>query len=147
MTAEEYWEEYKRSSGAEGECSSFYFCDNDKDARELAQLVVLGVKRATASNAWVYEHEGEPLPKPGDTSVVTDFYGDPKCVIRTVRVDVVPFKSVTAEFAALEGEGDKSLAFWREAHSRVFARECADIGREFSEDMPVVCERFEVVYR
>ncbi|HEY6510735.1 MAG TPA: ASCH domain-containing protein, partial [Burkholderiaceae bacterium] len=54
---------------------------------------------------------------------------------------------VTAEFAATEGEGDGSLAFWRQAHAEYFARECAGIGRTPNGDMPVVCERFAVVYR
>lgn len=57
----------------------------------------------------------------------------------------MPFKDVTADFAAAEGEGDGSLAFWRAAHAAYFTRECARLGRAFSEDMPVVCERFDVV--
>jgi uncharacterized protein YhfF len=148
MTVEEYWREYKSKSGDKADTYKAYcFCSNEQDARELACLVIRGKKRATASNAWVYEHEGEPLPKIGDMSVITDFYGEPKCVIKTTGADIVRFSSVTAEFAAAEGEGDLSLEFWRDAHRRVFTRECESIGRVFSEDMPVVCERFTVVYK
>ena len=53
---------------------------------------------------------------------------------------------MTEEFAATEGEGDASLAFWRDAHWAAFSRELEGIGRSPQADMPVVCERFEVVY-
>jgi hypothetical protein len=36
---------------------------------------------------------------------------------------------------------------WPAAHTEYFTRECARIGREFTEDMPVACERFAVLYR
>jgi uncharacterized protein YhfF len=62
-------------------------------------------------------------------------------------VDVVPFEDVTAEFAAAEGEGDGSLEHWRRAHTAFFARECDRIGRTPAATMPVVCERFGLVYR
>ena len=40
-----------------------------------------------------------------------------------------------------------SLAYWREAHRRFFSRSLPKVGREFSEDMPLVCERFHVIYK
>lgn len=44
-------------------------------------------------------------------------------------------------------EGDGSLLYWQSAHRAFFGRECASAGREFTETMLVVCERFAVVYR
>ena len=67
-------------------------------------------------------------------------------MIRTVSVDVVPFAEVDESFAAAEGEGDLTLDHWRECHWRVFAEELAAIGRVPQPDMPVVCERFELVF-
>jgi uncharacterized protein YhfF len=58
---------------------------------------------------------------------------------------VLPFDEVTAEYAAIEGEGDGSLAYWREAHRAFFGRECERIGRQPVDSMPVVCSIFEVV--
>ncbi len=34
---------------------SFYFCDNKKDADECAELVVRGIKQATATSLWWYK--------------------------------------------------------------------------------------------
>ena len=86
------------------------------------------------------------LPQVGDLSVITDWTGTARCVIRTSLVEVVAFADVGDEFAAAEGEGDGSLAYWREAHLAAFGRELAGSGRSPGPDMPVVCERFEVVF-
>jgi len=126
--------------------SAWHFCDNRSDAEALAELVRSGRKRATAGALWSYEDEHEPLPGAGDYSVVTDWDGRARCVICTRSVEVVPFAEVTADFAATEGEGDGSLEYWRQEHWAAFSRGLAEIGRVPELDMPVVCERFDVVF-
>lgn len=126
---------------------AFHFDDNEPSANELAALVLEGTKRATAALLWAHEHAKSPLPKRGNLSIVTNFSGEPVCIIETQRVDIVSFDEVTAEFAATEGEGDGSLAYWRRAHEAYFGRECKRINRAPEPRMPVVCERFKVVYR
>jgi uncharacterized protein YhfF len=125
---------------------AFHFDDNEPSANELANLVLSATKRASAGLAWSFETAAMPLPRAGDLSVVTNWAGEPLCVIETRQVDIVPFEEVTVDFAATEGEGDGSLAYWKQAHWSYFGRECKRIGRELSARMPVVCERFEVVY-
>ncbi|MFO1245031.1 MAG: ASCH domain-containing protein [Ramlibacter sp.] len=126
---------------------AFFFGDSAALANELAELVLRGTKRATAAALWTFEAQAKRVPEPGDLSVVTDWSGNPLCVIETKSIEVMPFHEVSADFAATEGEGDGSLLFWRQAHTEYFSRECARAGREFSEGMLVVCERFEVVFR
>ncbi|WP_312415618.1 ASCH domain-containing protein [Comamonas sp.] len=125
---------------------AFGFGDSPALADELGQLVLSGTKRATAGSVWSYESSGKGTPKPGDLSVVTDSNDMPLCIIETVQVDIVPFSAVSKEFAAVEGEGDGSLAYWRKVHFEYFSRECASAGRSFNEDMLLACERFRVVY-
>lgn len=125
----------------------FHFDDNERSADALAELVLLEAKRATAALLWSFEAENRPPPKPGDLSVVTDWAGNARCVIETTGVDIVAFAEVDAEFAQTEGEGDKSLAYWRQAHTEFFTRECERLGREFDARTPVVCERFALRYR
>ena len=125
---------------------AFHFDHNEMDANALGALVLSGQKRATAGLLWTNEVTKKPLPTAGALSVVTDWHGAPLCVIQTTHVEVVPFDSVSESFAATEGEGDKTLRYWKEAHWRFFSRECQRIGREPSLDMPVVCEQFKVVY-
>jgi len=120
-TLKSFWNDYASSTGGADEgrfYEAFCFGDSEELAGELAELVLCGTKRATAGSVWSVEAEGRRLPRPGDLSIVTDWSGQPLCVIETQSVDVVPFREVTAEFAAAEGEGDGSLSYWREAHRR-----------------------------
>jgi len=117
-----------------------------EDAEELSNLVLQGKKTATASLRWEYEDKPEDAPITGGYSVVTDFKGVPKCVLRTTELRVLPFTEVDAEFAFDEGEGDQSLDYWREIHWDYFSRRCAEIGKEPDLEMLVNCERFELLY-
>ena len=146
----QFWQEFARSRTADPTphfLEAFHFDDNESTANALARLVLLGQKRATAALLWTHDTSSKPVPKPGDLSIVTNFVGVALCVIETQRIDIVPFNEVSEEFAAIEGEGDGSLEHWRRVHERFFGRECQRIGRHPDPCMPVVCERFEVVYR
>jgi uncharacterized protein YhfF len=146
----EFWASYSAAVGGVDESrfyEAFSFGDSEELANDLARLLLAGTKRATTAAVWSFEAAGKRIPKPGDLSVVTDWSGRPLCVIETTRVNVMPFDEVSTEFAAVEGEGDGSLAYWRRGHTAYFSRECARCGRTFSESMLVCCERFEVVYR
>lgn len=144
-----FWNAFAKATGANEErfYEAFSFGDREEVANELAELVLRGIKRATTASVWSHDEEGKPFPRPGDLSIVTTWAGEPLCVIETESVRIVPFREVTAQFAAIEGEGDGSLSFWQEAHREYFSRECAKAGREFSERMLVVCECFKVVHR
>ena len=82
----------------------------------------------------------------GDEHVVLDGYWRPVCVIRTTELEQRPFSEVDEAFVHDYGEGDLSLEWWREHVFSWYATECRQIGREPSPDMPLLYERFEVVY-
>jgi len=119
----------------------WYFGDSETIADVLGQLVKQGIKTATSSLLWEYEADVEALPVTGEYSIITNWKGDPICVIQTIDVGVMPFDQVSAEFAYEEGEGDRSLDYWRTVHWKFFSRMCNVIGREPSMSMPVVCEQ------
>ena len=121
------------------------FGGTPEQADALLDLVLSGAKTATSTALWEFEVEQEPLPEPGTLSIVLDGAGHPRALLATTGVDVVPFERVDAEHARLEGEGDRSLAHWREVHERFF-RTHRSHDREFAPDMPVVLERFAVLY-
>lgn len=119
--------------------------DSPELSAELIELIRSGPKRAGTALLWAMEHDGDALPQVGDIEIVVDHSFEPVLVTRLTRVEVLPFDRVSAEYAAIEGEGDGSLAYWREGHWRFFSRECARIGREPTPDMPVVCSVFELL--
>ena len=115
-----------------------------EQADRLLRLVLEGTKTATASAREDYDAEGEPLPAAGSMSILLDGSDRPRALIVTTEVDVVPFDQVSEEHARAEGEGDATLAAWREEHERFFT-ESAPSG--FRPDMPVVLERFSVLFQ
>lgn len=143
-----FWSAFCAATGVDpaSPYQAWYFGDSPAQARELADLVVHGPKRATASLAAVCERFPEAAPILGGYSVVTEFDGTPRCVIRTTWLDTRPLAQVDAQFAWDEGEGDRTLADWMDGHRRFFARECARLGIAFGDNPPVVLERFELLW-
>lgn len=127
-----------------GEADVWAFGDSPEMADELAALVIRGTKTATASLLAEYEVQGTAPRQLGSFSVVLDGRARPVCVIETTEVRIRAFDEVEAAFAADEGEGNRSLEYWRRVHWTFFARRCAELGIEPRADMLVVCERFRV---
>ncbi len=124
---------------------SFRVGDDAASADTGAQLILAGAKTATSSLLWGYESSGEAPPEAGSLSILEDGAGAPVCVVETTRVEIVPFADVEADFAADYGEWDGTLTRWRRECWAYYAAECRDLGREPADDMPLVCEWFEVV--
>ena len=114
-------------------------------ADELLALVLTGIKTGTASTVWEYEDGDEPMPQVGELSIILDGSGEPRALIRTTALEIVPFDRVSADHAHSEGEGERTLASWREAHERYWRRYSAS-PRGFAPDMPILCERFELLW-
>ncbi|TQL01180.1 ASCH domain-containing protein [Cellulomonas sp. SLBN-39] len=123
---------------------SWSFGDSPALADQLLALVLEGRKTGTSTALAEIEDEGVALPRRGELSIVTDGAGEPRALLRTTEVVVVPFDQVDEAFAAAEGEDDLSLASWRVEHERYWRRVLGD--DRFVATMPVVTERFEVVY-
>ncbi|BCK11830.1 asch domain superfamily protein [Vibrio cholerae] len=126
--------------------SADYFCADEYNANVCADLILRGEKRASCSLEYWYSQKGELMPQVGHLQVVTNWDGKPICIIEITSVSKCQYNQVSEDFAASEGEGDKSLAWWQEAHRNFFSRECHELGIEFREDMLLVLEHFKVVY-
>jgi uncharacterized protein YhfF len=145
----QFWQTYRNTRGADIAATPtevYHFCDNEDDANELGELVLRGEKQATTALLLSHEFENAPLPKEGDLNIITNWQGDPLCVIEITDVVVRPFFAVDSDFAYREGEGDKSLAYWRDVHRDFFTRECETMHVPFDEGLPVVCISFRCVY-
>ena len=140
MTAEELWER----SGITGSYEAWPFGEAPD---KLAELVVQGVKTATCSAYDLYQINNEPLPKTGDYSIILNSNNEAVCIIKTLKVYVTEFQKVSAEHAFKEGEGDRSLEYWRKVHVNFLTNELASVNLPFDENTKVVCEEFEVVYK
>lgn len=145
MKEKELWEAFITNNNMEDCEYEAWSFGGESDL--LAHLAATGKKTATASAYPLYELENETLPTVGTYSVILDSNDNAICIIQTEKVTVVPFDEVTAEHACKEGEGDKSLAFWRKVHEKFFTECLNEAGLKFTPKMKVVCEEFSVVYR
>ena len=146
MTARELWTEFSEKTGITADYDEWAFCGGGEAGDELARLVLAGKKTATASAYIAYQTENEPLPQLGEYSVVLFDSGEAACIIQNMGVSLVPFSEVSAEHAYREGEGDRSLEYWKRVHREAFEPDYAAAGLPFEEDGLCVLEEFELVY-
>jgi uncharacterized protein YhfF len=145
----EFWEQFCREHpqvDVNTPYQVWYFGNTPELADQLVKLVLDGKKRATTSLECEFQDKPDEAPVDGGYSIVTDFDGRPKCVVRTNEVRTIPYNEVDAEFAFAEGEGDQSLDYWRGVHWDYFSHQCTELGVHPSETMSVICERFELLY-
>ena len=144
MTPQEMWNAYKQINPSIGdEIDAWAF---GVEADLLADLVLRGEKTATASAYDLYTLEDEPLPQEGTFDVILDSQDQAVCIVEITKVSVQPFHQVSAEHAFKEGEGDKSLAYWRQVHEAFFTEWLEEAGLTFTPDSKVVLEEFRKVY-
>lgn len=142
-----FWQAFRRHAGVDHDNYVVgSFGDHPKMATELADLVIAGIKRATASLARDYGEGRESTPKRGDFVMMLDGEGRPRFIWRTTEVTIKPLSQVDEAFACDEGEGDRSRKWWLDAHRRYFSRQARREGFEFDDDILTVFERFEIVW-
>ena len=144
MTPQEMCNAYKQINSAIGdEIDAWAF---GVDADFLADLVLKGEKTATASAYDLYALEDESLPQEGKFDVILDSQNQAVCIVEITKVSVQPFNQVSAQHAFKEGEGDKTLAYWRQVHEACFAEWLREAGLTFTPESKVVLEEFRKVY-
>ena len=149
MNVDEFFNEYLKQAGKSPDTKyieSYCFDSTKETAQELLDLVLCGQKRATSSSLYYFKAKNVRIPQIGDLCVITDWEGNPGCVVETKEVTMIPFKDMTYDICKREGEDD-NLESWRKGHISFFTWEGNEIGYTFSEDMMVVFEDFEVVYK
>lgn len=148
VAAADYWAAFCRAASVPPSTpyQAWHFGDSPALAHALVELVLHGPKRATAGAGWAIDREPALGAVPDGYSVVTEFDGTPRCVIRSTDLERKPMNQVDAQFAWDEGEGDRSVADWLDGHRAYFRRECDAAGVPYADDMDVELERFELLY-
>ncbi|AKA37410.1 ASCH domain-containing protein [Yersinia ruckeri] len=111
------------------------FGDTENVADDLLALVLQGVKTATCA---ALDEDGVPCV--GDVFVVVNGRNEPACAVELTNVELKTYDQVDEAHALAEGEGDRSLIYWRKEHQRFF--EEYDM---FSPDMMLICMQFKIV--
>lgn len=144
MTPQEMWNKYKQINPSIGDEIDAWAFGVEPDL--LADLVLRGEKTATASAYDLYALEGESLPQEGTFDVILDSQNQAVCIVEIIKVSVKPFNQVSAQHAFKEGEGDKSLTYWRQVHEDFFTDCLGQAGLTFTPESKIVLEEFRKVY-
>lgn len=149
-----FWKKYcstmqkgNKSNCIENIPGAWGFGDSPEMADDLLAYVVSGEKTATSGMVLDFEHDGDPVPKKGDKSIILNGKKEPKCVIEYINVQQKKFKEVDEVFALKEAEGFKSLQDWRDLHWDFFTRRCKDLGVPLTEEIMLVCMEFKLIYK
>ncbi|MDF2557232.1 MAG: hypothetical protein K0R71_1060 [Bacillales bacterium] len=147
--ADQYWAEFLKCTSKDETLEydvAYCFGENESQAGQILNLILEEKKTATSSSYLAFQVAGEPLPRKGEFEIITDWDGNPGCIVEIVDVKIIPFKDIKWEIAKLEGE-EESMQAWRVNRTREFTEEGAEIGYSFNEEMPVVFVGFRVVFK
>jgi uncharacterized protein YhfF len=113
----------------------------------LIDLYLTGRKTAGSGLVEDYLTAGDPLPAVGDHWIALGQNGEPRCILRTERVETHAFRDVPERIAVAEGEGDLSLDYWRHSHAAHYCPHLEEWGIVDIEEATVVTEHFTIVFR
>ncbi len=123
------------------------FHNNEADAKRLADLIVSGKKQAGSMLYFFFEEANADLPAIGTKSIVTNFDGKARAIIKTTKVDTIPFNQISEAYAALDmGTNSEPLKKWKKAHWDFFAPAMEQSGKKPTEEMLIVCTWFETIW-
>lgn len=120
---------------------------NDEIADSLLGLYLEGKKTAGSGLVKDYEICGDSLPEVGDFWMILDSRKEPKCIVKTKRVEINLFGEMPVEVAVSEGEGDLSLEYWTHAHREFFSPFLESWGIENLDAEKVVTEFYDLVFQ
>lgn len=144
------WESYIKSNPEfknDEMPDSWFFHNNKKDADRLAKLTLEGKKKASSGMYYWYEEANADLPKIGTKHIITDFNGKAQTIIQIKKVDTIPFKQISKEYAEMDmGTNIEPLKKWKKAHWDFFKNTMSESGKKPTQEMLVVCETFETIW-
>ena len=103
----------------------------------MAALVRQGIKSRDVLGLMGCEKDQIMFPQKGDLSIVLDGNGNPVLVIEPLVLSLFRSMKFLSNSPFEEGEGNRTLGYWRMAHENYFRRSHFE-NRAFDETMPVV---------
>ena len=118
------------------------FGNTKEMADDLGHLVLAGKKTATCSLLSAYRGFENEIPQVGVYSVLCDGEDKPLCIIFLTETSICKFKDISKQHAYEEGEGDRTLDYWKKVHRDFFSNYT-----DFTDESDLVCERFKVSFK
>ena len=119
----------------------------DRDTtREVIDLIRSGDKTGTFTLPWIVANTEQAEPVVGDTIILIDFDSRPELIVRLTHIETVAFGDVSESHTAIDGPPVRALSIWKPLHTNYWNGMLAPHGMQVSDDMPVLIEKFELLY-
>jgi len=144
-----FWKMAKDAANLEelGDAFQVRWIGLDADTtNQIIELITAGDKTGTFTLPWVVEQTGQPEPAVGDLIILIDFEGVPALVVRLTEIELVSFGAITEQHTAIDGTPVRDLNVWKPMHTDYWNRMLAPFGLSVSDNMPVLVEKFELIY-
>lgn len=143
----DFWQAFLEESGTPensycNRCT--YFGSDEAESVSVMEQLLRGEKRAISHCVPYYIVTRSPMPRVGDYTMVTDFYGNPGCIVKCTEVVIDPVGAISEEIAVLEAQGDLSL--WQQRKRQEFQALSEKSRFHYHDDLPVLMELVERVY-
>jgi uncharacterized protein YhfF len=114
-------------------------------AEEGAMLILNGTKTLTSSPFWDYP-DGR-IPFVGALAVLLDGSRQPRGIVETTRVEIMPFGAITEEMARAYGEGERTVEWWGRVIGAFYRASAARHGEALTDDTSLIWEWLTVALR
>jgi len=118
--------------------------DDPRLCRLILDLIRRGEKTGTFTPVAFFDAAGESLPVAGEHYVLTDPDGRPDCVVRLTAATVKPLAEIGDDDLQVEGAALRRVDAWKKLHRQYWKERLASHGLVPDEDLPVLCQRFEL---
>lgn len=149
-SAQKMWRKFlevRRTDDLKEHEFNYYCFQFSRDADGLSELVKMGIKKATVNLVFSCENKNTIYPKIGDYNIILDSKDEAACVVKIIKVDKRKYTDVDEQFAILEGEGDKTLLYWRKVHEEKFKKCLEEHNKKFDCNLDLYLERFKLMYK
>ena len=126
-------------------CTFVGLLSDSPEENDLLLDEILSKKRTAIITPLAQWPEGKGFPHAEEYHVLMDSQGQERCVLRTGGATLTTFRDMQEDFALAEGR-DETFAAWQEHTREKLKRWCGTHQVPFSVDMPMVVERFTMVY-
>lgn len=120
------------------------FADDSEYRKNIIARIFDGEVCGESYSVNFFEANSQPLPEIGTYNIVCDMTGQAYFIVKTVAVIPCCFGQVTPALARMEG--CSSVQQWRRFNERKYRGLCDRMEAVFSEELPLIFERFEIVY-
>ena len=112
----------------------------------IFEFIQAGTKVGTFRLPWQLEAKGQARAKVGDPIVLIAWDGTPRMAVRLTATEEITFGGITAAHTGIDGPPVQDPKVWIPLHRDVWNKALEPIGRAVTDSMPLIVERFELIY-